>query len=210
MSNFQIYNTDGSLIIDSEYKHTLVAEHKVPKFYPPDLWGDTIFGDLHKLSYLAINELSVGLLYWARLSPGAWCWPGAKYFTAGGVELIATSHNIAMQSGYLDVFSADSELIWTAKSASDMPRVRSIVEVTSAVDKGIQSLPSSFSPWFPINCMPADSFESEISAQNAGILVRWTGMELQLTWLKYRTQTYSERFSGRGYLKFPIATFINR
>jgi hypothetical protein len=48
--------------------------------------------------------------------------------------MIRTARNIGMQSGYLDVFDSSGSLIWSAASASSMPRVVGFFDVPANYD----------------------------------------------------------------------------
>jgi hypothetical protein len=69
------------------------------------------------------NSGMMGILRWLQLDTNKYGLPGADLLEDNAGSMIRTSRNIGMQSGYLDVFDSAGNLIWSAASASKMPRV---------------------------------------------------------------------------------------
>jgi hypothetical protein len=60
--------------------------------------------------------------------------PGAEILEDYAGMMIRTSRNAALESGYLDVFNGAGELIWSAVSASKMPRIMGFFDVPPGYD----------------------------------------------------------------------------
>ncbi|EIZ9610965.1 hypothetical protein MRB73_003949, partial [Cronobacter sakazakii] len=119
MSGFEVRNSAGALTVNSDYKSPLLASSAAAS---TDTVGDFDlnipgFGNLNQLGYVLDDNLySPGQLAWFRLNVNGWGVPGARYFLPGSVFIAKTKIDLAVESGYLDVFNAQGTLIWSAKS----------------------------------------------------------------------------------------------
>lgn len=212
MSGFQVWNEAGALTIDSDYRHTVFTRQWAPGIGPT---GDyniaTPFGNTSELGFLNTDEwVKPDLLYWVRLNTNAWCFPGAWMFKPGTVQFLTTSRVQALQSGIMDVYNPSGGLIWSAASAGNMPRVRTLVSVPAAVDTAVQAVTPGFSPWFLLGACPGNLSDDGVVIGYAGLVVQWNGTQFRYQWIRQNQKTFAQTFSGRGGLKIPLAQFVGR
>jgi hypothetical protein len=114
-----------------------------------------------------------------------------------------------MQSGYLDVFDTGGNLIWSAASASKMPRVVGFFDVPANYDlqNNTLSVSLSFNPWILVNNCPGNLSDDGTVTGYSGIVLKWTGSQLQGRYISKNQRSWSQTFQGRG-LRIPIAQFV--
>lgn len=213
MSGFQVWNQAGALTVDSDNRHTVVNGQFTPTYIDVGAYGGaTPFGDWKQLGYLHPNYYpKANQLTWFRLAAGAWCFPGAWLFQPGTVQMITTSRVLPLQSGYLDVFDANGNLIWSAMGASDMPRVMDILNITSAPNNVVSGINLSYSPWICLGPCPGNfSYDGETRGF-CGLLFKWTGGTLQWCWVQEHQMTFDQVYGGKGgRVTIPLAIFNGR
>ena len=212
MSGFQVWNAAGALTIDSNFRHTTVTRQWTPGIIDVGAYNASLpFGNLSALGYLnPVEYPTPNQLYWVRLNAGAWCIPGAWMFQPGTFQFISTSRVTALQTGILDVYDATGALIWDAKSAQDMPRTQTVLNITSAPDNVIQSVRPGFSPWFLMGACPGNVDDDGETLAYSGLTVQWTGIEFRWAWIRRLQKTFDQVFSGKGGVRIPLATFTGR
>ncbi|ULI52979.1 hypothetical protein HUZ42_26240 (plasmid) [Klebsiella pneumoniae] len=171
---------------------------------------DNPFGGSYPFGFLKPADTPVpGYLYWFRLNAGAFAMPGAFSFQNGSGQIIRTTRNLGVESGYLDVMNGNGDLIWSAKSASRVPRVRGFIDLpaNSPVDSQIVSFSPGFNPWILMNMVPGNISDDGESTGYSGLLIKWTGSEIQVKYTSKYQKTFSQSFGGRGGLKIPYAYF---
>ncbi|WP_227658144.1 hypothetical protein [Enterobacter cancerogenus] len=161
MSGFEVYNSDGKLLVDSQNRSTL--------FYDQRTLGavtdkgayrvNSPFGDGSTLGFTQQSFWNDGRLRWLQLGTNKYGFPGADMLEDNAGSMIRTARNIGIQSGYLDVFDSAGSLIWSAASASKMPRVVGFFDVPANYDlqNNTFSVSLSFNPWILINNCPGIS-----------------------------------------------------
>ncbi|UYL86147.1 hypothetical protein [Acinetobacter phage vB_AbaM_CP14] len=131
MEGFNVFNDRGELIIDSTVKNIgTVAVQSIGTITPSQgaarpAW---FVGDL------GIPKLPVidGKIPLTLLRPNDGCGGcGESFYTAYGGDLIHLRQDYSVESGYLDVFDPSGNLIWSAISASKVPRVVNVINVTA-------------------------------------------------------------------------------
>lgn len=213
MSGFEIYNESGAVMVNSDHKHTVI--HSI---YNPAVGGtgdynlSTPFGNISQLGYLLEGQgKQDGYLHWIQfLSNGAWGFPSSDMFLPGSIRVMRTTRNANHQSGYLDVFDASGQLIWSAASASTMPRITGFLEIPGGypLESQVASVSPGYNPFFLWEaCMGEMSTDGVVSGYS-GNLMRWTGSELQTFWIRRNQRGFNDIFNGRGNMKIPLAKFI--
>ncbi|MGQ7173018.1 hypothetical protein ACUOCP_48345, partial [Escherichia sp. R-CC3] len=71
---------------------------------------------------------------WLQLGTNKYGLPGADLLEDNAGSMIRTARNIGMQSGYLDILDSSGNIIWSAVSASKMPRVVGFFDVPANYD----------------------------------------------------------------------------
>ncbi len=209
---FEVYNDAGALQIDSDNKTTLFSDiRNIDGLTDNGYYKiDNPFGGSYPFGFLKPADTPVpGYLYWFRLNAGAFAMPGAFSFQNGSGQIIRTTRNLGVESGYLDVMNGNGDLIWSAKSASRVPRVRGFIDLpaNSPVDSQIVSFSTGFNPWILMNMVPGNISDDGESTGYSGLLIKWTGSEIQVKYTSKYQKNFSQSFGGRGGLKIPYAYF---
>lgn len=209
---FEVYNDAGALQLDSENKTTLFSDIR-------DISGltdigyyaiDNPFGGKYPFGFLKPADTPTpGYLHWFRLNAGAFAMPGAWSFQNNSGQIIRTTRNLSVESGYLDVMNGIGDLIWSAKSANRVPRIRGFIDLpaNSPVDSQVISFTPGFNPWILLNATPGNISDDGETVGYSGLLIRWTGSQIQVKYARQRQKSFSESFGGRGGLRIPYALF---
>ncbi|EOI2260570.1 TPA: hypothetical protein ACVFFV_004521 [Enterobacter cloacae] len=211
MSGFEVYNSAGKLLVDSQNRSTLFYDQRSlgavteKGFYRVD----SPFGDGSTLGFTQQQFWNDGNLRWLQLDANKYGLPGADLLEEYAGRMIRTTRNIGMQSGYLDVFDAGGNLIWSAASASKMPRVVGFFDVPASYDlqNNTFTINLSFNPWILINNCPGNLSDDGGATGYSGIALRWTGSQLQGRYISKNQRNWSQILQGRG-LRIPIAQFV--
>lgn len=209
---FEVYNDAGALQIDSDNKTTLFSDiRNIDGLTDNGYYKiDNPFGGSYPFGFLKPADTPVpGYLYWFRLNAGAFAMPGAFSFQNGSGQIIRTTRNLGVESGYLDVMNGNGDLIWSAKSAGRVPRIRGFIDLSanSPVDNQVVSFSPGFNPWILMNMVPGNiSDDGEVTGYS-GLLIKWTGSQIQVKYVSRYQNTFSQSFGGRGGLKIPYAYF---
>ena len=211
MSGFEVYNSAGKLLVDSQNRSTLFYDQRSlgavteKGFYRVD----SPFGDGSTLGFTQQQFWNDGNLRWLQLDANKYGLPGADLLEDNAGRMIRTTRNIGMQSGYLDVFDAGGNLIWSAASASKMPRVVGFFDVPASYDlqNNTFTINLGFNPWILINNCPGNLSDDGGATGYSGIALRWTGSQLQGRYISKNPRNWSQILQGRG-LRIPIAQFV--
>lgn len=211
MSGFEVYNSAGKLLVDSQNRSTM--------FYDQRTLGavtdkgsyrvNSPFGDGSTLGFTPQSFWNDGRLRWLQLGTNKYGLPGADMLEDNAGSMIRTARNISMQSGYLDVFDSAGTLIWSAASASRMPRVVGFFDVPANYDlqNNTFSVSLSFKPWILVNNCPGNLSDDGTAVGYSGVVLKWTGSQLQGRYISNNQRNWSQTFQARG-LRIPIAQFV--
>ena len=211
MSGFEVYNSVGKLLVDSQNRSTLFYDQRSlgavteKGFYSVD----SPFGDGSTLGFTQQQFWNDGNLRWLQLDANKYGLPGADLLEDNAGRMIRTTRNIGMQSGYLDVFDAGGNLIWSAASASKMPKVVGFFDVPASYDlqNNTFTINLGFNPWILINNCPGNLSDDGGATGYSGIALKWTGSQLQGRYISKNQRNWSQTLQGRG-LRIPIAQFV--
>lgn len=210
-AGIEIYNSAGKLIIDSNNKHTVVSTLKnVTTVTDTGYYVlSTNFGNGSNLGFLPYQFLPEGMLRWGQLNSGQWCFPGASMWAANSGRFMISDKNGSISSGYLDVFNSSGTLIWSAASAGSMPRIVDFMEIPAGTNlQGVTySKTLSYNPWFLQNSCPGNlSDDGEVTGYS-GVCLKWTGTQLQVTYICSKQTAYTSTPLYTYGLKIPLAVF---
>lgn len=213
MPGFEVYNNSGAMMINSDQKHTIYHSSYTPTYLNTGDYNlNTPFGNLSALASLNQNYWKQdGYLHWVQfLFNGAWGFPGDNSFLPNSIRVIRTTRNASFPSGVLDVFDGSGQLIWSAVGAASMPRVTGFLEVAGnwPLEGNIASVSPGYNPFFLWESCLGEVSDDGVVSGYSGNLMRWTGSELQTTWIKRNQRGFNDIFNGRGNLKIPMAKFL--
>ncbi|QGJ86776.1 hypothetical protein [Enterobacter phage ATCEA23] len=203
-----IRNQAGAVVVDSDYRHTVFYDKYTPGITDTHYYNIKVrLGNMYDLGYLAYNNFPVpGYLYWFRMQPNTFSFPGAWMYQPG-VEIIRTSREKPIQKGYLNVYNGSGSLVWSDISSYDMPRIRGFISPTLDIDNNIQSIRPGFNPWILMNNCPGNLTEDDLFTGYSGMFFRWNGADLQYTWEQKAGRTFNSVFGGVASLNIPYAFF---
>ncbi len=176
MSGFEVYNSAGKLLVDSQNRSTMFYDQRAlgavtdKGFYRVD----SPFGDGSTLGGTPQAFWNDGRLRWLQLGTNKYGFPGADMLEDNAGSMIRTARNIGIQSGYLDVFDSAGSLIWSAASASKMPRVVGFFDVPANYDlqNNTFSVSLSFNPWILINNCPGNLSDDGTVVGYSGVVLK--------------------------------------
>lgn len=214
MSGFEVYNEDGKLLIDSENRSTMFYDSRAMTnitdrgFYRIN----SPFGDGSTLGYSPQAFWNDGRLRWLQFNAGRYGFPGADIVEQNCGRMIRTARNIPVDSGYMDVFDRNGNLVWSALSASRMPRIVKFFDVPAGFDfqNNTISMPLDFNPWILVNNCPGNlsyGGDENLILGYSGVVFRWTGSQLQGRYISLKQKTWAQTFQSRG-LRIPLAQFV--
>lgn len=210
---FEAYNHWGGLIISSEHQHTIYDHmYNIDVGYVGDWDHWTNFGNMSDLGSPSNDNMNRrdGYLQWIQFTRPAWAFPSASLFMPNSVRVIRTTRHIRPESGYLDVHDPNGMLIWSAKSASRMPRVTGVLAVDHNFDlnSNIASVSPGYNPFFLWDACGGGINTDGVVSGHSGALVRWTGAELQVTWSTKNQRNFNSIFNQTDQFVIPYAKFI--
>ncbi|WP_318389579.1 hypothetical protein [Enterobacter sp.] len=212
MSGFEVYNSAGALTIDSDNRAVVMSSVKAMGSLSDTGYYQiaSAFGNGSTLGYLATGFFPVTGLRWFQLQTnGKYCFPGASLYEAGSGRFMLTSNTTALTSGYLDVFNASGQLVWTAASAGTMPRIRDFFTVPSSHDLGTAlTLTTDFAdPWICISQCPGNVSDDGEVVGYSGILIRRnSGTSFTLQYVNKNQKPYRTAMGNSG-LQIALASF---
>lgn len=213
MSGFQVINDAGAVILDSDNKPTYF-ERRFRAAIPitGDFSFDTVFGNINQLGWIQYSQSDLyynGLINWVQFDNGGWGAPGACYFQSSGVWVIQSNRSKAIRSGYLDVFSSDGELIWSALSAATMPRVRGLITVPPGFDllNNTYTQYIGFNPYILASSCPGNFSDDGGNVGFNALIMKYENGTVYLRWINRNQMQWSSHLQATG-LKIPYATFI--
>lgn len=204
MSGFEVYNSNGALTIDSNNKSIVMSTVKAmggltdTGFYR----FNSALGDGSVLGFLPSDFFPAeGLRWFQPQVDGSYCFPGASLYQANTGRFMICSNTTAIQSGYLDVFDAAGQLIWSAASAGTMPRIMDFFTVPSSHDLATTlTLNTKFAdPWICISQCPGNVSDDGTVGGYSGIMIRrLSSTQFQLQYINRNQKSYRTAMGNSG------------
>ncbi|QPJ98885.1 hypothetical protein IDM36_13140 [Enterobacter mori] len=211
MSGFEVYNSNNKLLIDSNNRSTLFYDiRNIGAATDVGSYSvDSPFGTGSTLGSTMPAFWSDGTLRWLQLSPGKYGFPGADMLESSAGRMIRTSRKIGMESGYLDVFNGSGNLIWSAVSASKMPRVVGFFDVPPGYDlqNNTFAVSVAFNPWILVNNCPGNLSDDGEVVGYSGVMLKWTGSQLLGRYISKNQKNWSQTLQSKG-IRIPLAQFV--
>ena len=212
MAGFQLYNSAGALTIDSQNKSVVVSTVKAMGSL--EVIGDSRivsdFGNgstLGALPYPFFPES--GLKWFQFFTDGSYCFPGASMYEQGTGRFMICSNTTPIQSGYLDVFDAAGNLIWSAASAGTMPRISDFITVPPSHDlKNALTVNTVITnPWICISQCPGNYSTDGTTSGYSGIVIkRNSSTSFSIQYINRFQKTYQQAMGGNG-IRIALASF---
>ena len=142
MSNFVVYNSEGNVVVDDTQKHIGTIATNTITTLPPFVGHQILesFDALSAPSWYPVMEIDTRVVKFTPVqgevplvilmpNPVAYG-AGCGTFSTNCGKLHCLRQDYSIESGYLDVYDANGNLIWSAKSAEKVPRVTQVVHFT--------------------------------------------------------------------------------
>lgn len=215
MSGYQIFNSAGAIVIDSNFKGTY--------------FRDTIaYAGITDVGYYSIscqlgNSTDMGFV---SATPGVdgslkWFKPnnGARIFFAGQADwatvnagiVARTRSDMPVLSGYRDVFNASGELVWSAVMAARIPRIIGFFDIPANfdLDNSVYSQSIGTNTFLLASALAyGNIFDDGEVTGYSGIYFRFSGGTLQCQWVSKTQYTWSATLKPYG-LRIPYAILPN-
>lgn len=212
MSGFEVYNSAGALTIDSGAGRSIVMStvKNMPGLSDTGFYRfNTAFGDGGNLGFLTSDFFPADGLRWFQPQvDGSYCFPGASLYQAGTGRFMLSSNNTPLQSGYLDVFDAGGQLVWSAASAATMPRIMDFFTVPATHDLATPITLNAFAnPWICISQCPGNVSSDGTQGGYSGIFIRRvSATQFQLQYVNRFQKPYRTAMGGNG-IRIALAYF---
>lgn len=205
MSGFEVYNSNGALTIDSTNKSIVMSTVKaMPALTDTGYYiFSSSLGTGKTLGFLPMGFFpDSGLRWFQPQVNGTYCFPGVSLYEAGSGRFMLSSNTTAIQSGYLDVFDAAGQLVWSAASAGSMPRIMDFFTVPSTYDLGtVLTLNTALAdPWICISQCPGMVSDDGTVAGYSGIMIkRLSSTQFQLQYINKNQKPYRTAMGSNGF-----------
>ncbi|HDT2128121.1 TPA: hypothetical protein RCG93_004553 [Enterobacter roggenkampii] len=215
MSGFEVYNSAGALTIDSTNKSIMTGGVKEMGQLTDMGYYTGItcaFGNGGSLGFLNANIITNRNVnqYWFQLyTDGAWCFPGAYLFMPGTGRFMTSTHTANPTSGYLDVFNASGNLIWSAASAGTMPRIQGFFSIGAGVDlSSVVTVNTPIAnPWFCWSQCPGNVSDDGTVLGYSGIVIkRNSSTSFSLQYINKLQRSYTQAMGNNG-INIALASF---
>lgn len=216
MSGIQIFNAAGALVIDSDFRGT----------YFSDSTNLTTITDTgyYNISCNLGNTKDMGFtanvikfdknLVWFKPNEGARmlaCSPMLTTVNAGAIA--RTNSDVAIESGYRNVYDSTGRLIWSAVAAAKIPRILGFFDIPANydLDNNVYSQNIGTNTWFLLNACAAgdlsDSGESNGTGY-CGMFMRFSGGVLSCQWASKNQKSWAQTLKPYG-LRVPYGILSN-
>lgn len=217
MSNFEIYNNNAELIISDTFIHSGQIKREPTKatvrWYNIDSTGLNAPSFIDKLLYAPVfdklaGEIPMGLL---KFNEGG-CICGNEYYSVDCGTISWCNREYSIESGYLDVYNEFGDIVWSAKSASKVPRITQVINLTaSQIRDGARIYIGN--QWLMLNNLPSVMLPAPAGRLTAGGLYMkwsngWLDVQFKLASNTSTTTEYLTQLWGQYGLNIYLCTFI--
>lgn len=214
MSGYQIYNSAGALVIDSDFFGNYIRDSATyAGIDDPGIYNITTpLGNSSDMGYVQ-NPFSLDKnLQWFKFNEGAkavFCNGNYPLMTANAGRMARTCFDVPIESGYRDVFNSSGQLVWSAVSAAKIPRVLGFFDIPAGfdLDNNVYTQNIGTNTWILASNCPANlSYgDSEGSVTGySGLFFRYSGGNLQVIWISQKQSTWANTMKPYG-LRIPYA-----
>lgn len=218
MSGYQVFNSAGAVTIDSDYFGTYFRDSKAYSSVT-DVGSYAIttpFGNATDMGYVASAYPLDKNLQWFKFNNAAkavFCNGNSPLATANSGAMARTGSDVAIVSGYRDVYNSAGKLVWSAVSAATIPRIMGFFDIPAGFDLDNSAYSQSIgtNTWLlASNCPGNLSYgEGEGSVTGySGLFFRFSGGVLQVFWINQNQRTWAQTFKPYG-LRIPYAILPN-
>jgi hypothetical protein len=214
MSGFQTYNTNGALVVSSDHTGTYYRDSKAYAAITDAGYFNinTALGNGTDMGYVSNPYVADANLLWFKFNNNAKMIfnGGSPYATANAGTMARTASNIAVTSGYLDVFDSTGKLVWSAVTASKIPRIQGFFDIPANydLDNTAYSQAIGTNSWLLSSNAPSNMGGDGGTSGYSGIMFKYASGTLQAIWARQNQYTWAQMMKPYG-LRIPYAIFPN-
>ncbi|MEN4608152.1 hypothetical protein ABEH06_12840 [Pantoea agglomerans] len=214
MSGYQVWNSAGGLVIDSDFKGTYYQD-AVNYAGITDIGYYDISCQLGNSTDMGHVSASVPLddsLRWFKPNNNAkMFFTGPDWMTANAGSMARTRSDMPVESGYRDVFNSTGQLVWSAVMAAKIPRILGFFDVPANfdLDNTVYSQYIGTNTWFLISSVPGGNISDDGSVTGfSGPFFRFINGTLQCQWVNKNQQAWANTLKPYG-MRIPYGILSN-
>lgn len=214
MSGYQVFNSAGALVIDSDFKGTYYRD-AVNYAGITDIGYYNITCQLGNSTDMGFVSASVPLddsLRWFKPNNNAkMFFTGPDWMTANAGSMARTRSDMPVESGYRDVFNSAGQLVWSAVMAAKIPRILGFFDVPANfdLDNAVYSQYIGTNTWFLISSVPGGNISDDgTSTGYSGPFFKFSNGTLQCQWVNQLQQTWASTLKPYG-MRIPYGILSN-
>ncbi|WP_223565471.1 hypothetical protein [Pantoea sp. OVA07A] len=214
MSGYQVWNSAGALVIDSDFKGTYYQD-AVNYAGITDIGYYDISCQLGNSTDMGHVSASVPLddsLRWFKPNNNAkMFFTGPDWMTANAGSMARTRSDMPVESGYRDVFNSAGQLVWSAVMAAKIPRILGFFDVPANfdLDNTVYSQYIGTNTWFLISSIPGGNISDDGSVTGfSGPFFRFINGTLQCQWVNKNQQSWASTLKPYG-MRIPYGILSN-
>jgi len=213
VSGFQYWNSNGALMIDSNYKGTYYQDSMEYQnitdigFYQIE----TTIGNSLDMGYVFNKFPESDSLMWFKPNNGSkMVFGGTDLMTANAGRMARSRSDLPVESGYRDVFNSAGELVWSVVHAAKIPRVIGFydIPVNFDLDNTAYSQYIGADTWILASNAPGAITFDGGEAGYSGLFFRFINGTLSCQWISKNQSSWLSTIKPYG-LRIPIAKLSN-
>lgn len=214
MSGYQVFNSAGALVIDSDYKGTYYRD-TVNYTGITDIGYYNISCQLGNSTDMGHANASVPIddhLRWFKPNNNAkMFFTGPDWMNANAGSMARSRSDMPVESGYRDVFNSAGQLVWSAVMAAKIPRILGFFDVPANfdLDNSVYSQAIGNNTWILVSSVPGGNISDDGSATGfSGPFFRFQNGTLQCQWVNQLQQSWASTLKPYG-MRIPYGIFSN-
>ena len=214
MSGYQVFNSAGALVIDSDYKGTYYRD-TVNYAGITDTGYYNISCQLGNSTDMGFASASVPVddnLRWFKPNNNAkMFFTGPDWMTANAGSMARSRSDMTVESGYRDVFNSAGQLVWSAVMAAKIPRILGFFDIPANfdLDNSVYSQVIGNNTWILVSSVPGGDISDDGSATGfSGPFFRFQNGTLQCQWVNQLQQSWTNTLRPYG-MRIPYGIFSN-
>lgn len=214
MSGYQVFNSAGALVIDSNYKGTYFLD-TIDYTAISDIGFYNINCQLGNSSDMGFVNASVPLddsLRWFKPNNNAkMFFSGPDWMTASAGSMARTRSDQPVISGYRDVYNSAGVLVWSAAMAARIPRILGFFDIPPNfdLDNSVYSQYIGTNVWLCVSSIPGGNISDDGTVSGySGPFFKFIDGTLQCQWVNRLQQTWASTLKPYG-LRIPYGILPN-
>lgn len=218
MSTIQLRNSANAITVDSDNKAAHYRDHVSYStisdkgyYVIPNKLGGTGDMGFSLQGYKADDNLQ-----WFRFNNNAKAFFAINQYLGGGLVtqnagVMARTHfALPVAKGYINIWNAKGELIWSDAQAAKIPRILGFITIPPNfdLDNNVYQQNIGLDKFILTNMCPAELSDDGTVAGWSGLFFRMVNGTIQVQWVRKNQKSWAETFKATG-MKIPYAIFPN-